>query len=127
METVVFSIDNVTDLHCLAKFLRWIDTNKALGKLTGDMKVCFGCYKGVIEQSFVMLRVDFDKYVRSQGWVDGQESFLMVPSDDRQPCTLAFSDGRVDVLGRLTEVSPAVVHRLNGWTYRPDLNLYFAA
>ncbi len=42
----LFSIDNVTDTHTLAKFLRHFDTQVAMSRTKGYLVQCIGSYKG---------------------------------------------------------------------------------
>jgi len=85
---VIFAVDNGNDVHGLAKFLRYIDAVRAMNNLRSKPVLCIGMYKGVIEPSIMLSYPDFEDYVLDSGFVDGQESFLFVPGDVRQPCTL---------------------------------------
>jgi hypothetical protein len=64
MEMIVFSIDKAHDLHTQAKFLRHLSNRKAMGEMLGEVQLCIGKYEGVLEPSFLMLSVDFNKHVR---------------------------------------------------------------
>ncbi len=44
LSKVIFSIDNVSDLHILATFTRFLDTKRAMGNLVGSVALCFGSY-----------------------------------------------------------------------------------
>lgn len=124
MHYVIFSIDNVSDLHTKAKFLRHIDTQNALGYLKGNMVLCIGCYKGILEDSFLLRSDDFDKWVRNSGYVNGQESVLHVRGKDMH-CEFEFLQGGCDSVGRLVQVTAQEAFKSDGWTYRPDLNIYW--
>ena len=65
MTYVIFSIDNVTDTHTLAKFLRHFDTQVALSKTKGYLMPCIGSYNGKLEQSFICRTEDYLDYVES--------------------------------------------------------------
>jgi hypothetical protein len=93
LEYVIFSIDNVDDLHTQARFFRWVDTLRAMEKLTGTLHSCIGSYEGDLERSFMMLAIDFDKYIVNSEYVKDQECFLRVPGDQRQPCVLEDKHG----------------------------------
>jgi len=121
---VIFSIDNCTDVHVLAKFLRHVDTKRALGYMRGEMKLCLESYEGVLEQSFLMRRDDFDAIVQPFGYVDGQEC-LMVVSGKRMHSWLLYSDGDVKPLGYLKQVTKDQALAKDAWTYRMDINAYF--
>jgi|SRR6056297_3983273 len=125
LETVIFAIDKSDDVHTQAKFLRHIDTLRAMGKLRGVFASCIGCYKGDMERSYMMLMVDFDTHVRKSGYVDNQESFLRVPGDVRQPCVLEYQDGQVQVLGTLKRIHANERPLYNGWTYVEKTGAYY--
>lgn len=126
LETIVFSIDKGSDVHTQAKFLRYIDTLRAMGYLRGKFASCIGSYDGVVERSYMMLAVDFNKHVRNEGFVDGQESILRVPGDVRQPCILEFIDGSDPVsLEPMKQVSASCVHMYPAWTYVEETGHYF--
>ena len=127
MSYVLFSIDRVDDLYTLSKFLRHVDTNRAMKKMQGEMKLCFGSWQGVIEQSFIMRQDDYDTFVKPYGFTDQQESVLLVPEDTRQPCVLVYGNGTKMGIGPMREVSKEDAMAQAGWTYRPDLGLYFVA
>lgn len=126
MNYVIFSIDNAHELHAKAKFLRYVDTLRAMDKLQGNMVLAIGYYKGVLEPSFVMLEQDFDEFVRHRGFVDGQESVLHV-WDKRMFCELEYLNStQLDEHShRLYEVSAEEALTSEGFTYRPDLNKYW--
>lgn len=121
---VIFSFDKNSDIHAGAKFYRFIDTLRAMGKLRGNVVKCFGMYAGVIEDSFIARRDDFFEHIFHSGFVSGQESFLMVPDDVKQPASLYYqTTGKYDTLGKLV-VSEDMPNTI-GWTYRPDLEQYW--
>ena len=80
MERVVFSIDNCGDLHTLSRFLRWVDTHRAMSRLDGGFRVACGEWEGKAELSFNMSREDIEIVVLNSGYVNGQECFLLVSS-----------------------------------------------
>lgn len=124
---VIFSIDGVNDTHKQAKFLRHIDTARAMGKMQGKMVHCIGSYKGEIEPSYLMLWDDFLDHVIGKGFVGGQESILMVSECNKQYATLVFSDQSRQSVGSLKSVGKDEAMKHDAWTYRPDLNTYWIA
>ena len=128
MNYVIFSIDNVHDLHTLAKFLHSMDVHRAMQRTTGEMKICIGAYKGVLETSFIMTEHDFGAFVEASEYVQHQESVLLV-EDGHHGETYAslhylsggVRDGEHVSLGILKSV--ALMQ--DAWTYRPDLNIYW--
>jgi len=127
---VVFSIDNVTEMRTLKRFLKVVDTAKAMKKMEGDMKLCIGSYKGVMEQSFIMRQDDFEAFVVPNGFVQNQESFLILEYGHKDVvyASLLWNESkRHEPIGRMVEVSHKKALRQDAWTYRPDLNAYFVA
>lgn len=121
---VIFTYDNNPDIHSASKFYRFVDTLRAMGKLKGNIVKTFGMYDGLIEDSFIARRDDFFDHIFHSGFVTEQESFLMVPESTKQPVSLYYqSTGEYESLGRM-KTSVSIPSSL-GWTYRPDLKLYF--
>ncbi len=116
---VIFSIDKAHDLHTMAKFLRWIDTQRALGKIT-YFKLAVGFYEGKYESSFVCLEKDFKEYVEPLGYVKEQKSFLYIPSEGE--CYLKLQDGTEVMLGT---VKIRMYPPRNAFTYFPDDGVYW--
>jgi len=133
MKYVIFSIDNVHDLHTLAKFTRYVDTLRAMGYLKGDFKTLIGSYKSVMEYSFLCDRVDFDKHILLSGFVVNQKSFLSLSytSNGRTaPRALAKlwhnnSGGGEYGFGEFKEATKSEAMQCEGWTYDPTINKYF--
>lgn len=123
MHYVIFSVEN--DLHTRAKFLRHIDTQRAMGYLKGNMVMCIGAYKGVLEDSFILCVEDFDKFVRNSGYLDNQESVLHVRGM-RMHCEFEYLvSGSKEGSGLLVQVTAQEAFKSDGWTYRPDMNTYW--
>lgn len=121
MERVIFSIDNWHELHTLAKFLRLMDTHRAMMKLDDDFKVLQGYYKGELEISFMCSIKDFEDYVVPSGYVSKQESFLHVSPSDY--CCLVYNNGTLEPLGGLL-ISTGVPDT-EAWTYDPRSRTYW--
>lgn len=124
MHYVIFSIDNVSDLHTKAKFLRYVDTLRAMNYLKGTMKLCIGSYNGILEDSFIIRKDDFEERIRSSGHIDNQESILHIRGKDML-CEFEYLNGGFDRAGRLVQVTASEAMTKSGWTYRPDLNIYW--
>jgi len=122
MHYVIFSVEN--DLHTRAKFLRHIDTQRAMGYLKGNMVMCIGAYKGVLEDSFILCVEDFDKFVRNSVYLYNQESVLHVRGK-RMHCEFEYLSGGCDGGGQLVQVTAQEAFKSDGWTYRPDMNTYW--
>ena len=122
---ICFAIDNDNDWHTVAKFMRMVDTHKATGHLRTAPVQCIGSYKGQLENSYIMDKVEFDKLVKDSGYVDNQETFLEIPGDTRQPCTLLVSEGGSYNVGAMRRVTKAEALSRVSWTYVPSTNQYF--
>lgn len=121
---VIFAIDKSHDVHTQAKFLRYVDGLRAMGKLLGGVSQCIGSYNGTLERSYMMLLVDFDKHIRNSGFVSEQESYLHVPGDTRQPCVLEYqSSGVREALGPIEELSDG--YSGMNWTYVEVTGKYY--
>lgn len=122
LERVIFAIDNDNDTHVVAKFMRHVDTLRAMGKIDPVVQL-IGCYRGQLERSYMMRADQFDavsEYVRNQ------ESILLVPGDTRQPCVLEYLVGNERVpLGPMGEVSASDALQFEAWTYNPSNGKYF--
>lgn len=107
---IIFAIDNDDDLHTVAKFTRFIDTQRALGALRYAPVVCKGSYDGAYEQSYMMDYNDFYSFVFHSGYVDNQESFLHL--SPRSPRSVAL-------MGYLVFPSGKVSEPLGQWVEKP--------
>ena len=126
MKYTIFSIDGVTEVHALAKFMRHIDTQRVMGKMEGEMVQLIGSYKGALELSFILLTEDFEKHVKPYGFVSNQESVLLVSECNKQYADLLYlQDGHREALGSLKDVSKDEAMKHDGWSYRPDLGTYW--
>lgn len=129
-EHVIFEIDNPTDTHQLAKFMRLVDTLRAMAILAGEVVTAIGCYKGQLNQSFIMTRRDFEDHIFNSGFVGKQESFLYVETGHkgRQYAKLVYQfHPVVEPIGQLVEVTAQEALQEMAWTYRPDLGKYWVA
>ena len=125
---VIFAIDNDNDMHTISKFLRHVDTQKAMGKMKGTMKPCIGSYKGQLEQSYIMCEEDFVVHVNRSGYVDNQESFLVLEEGHRGVTygSLVFNSWlKPQGLGIMRAVSKDKAMSYDAWTYRPELDTYY--
>jgi hypothetical protein len=130
LNKIIFAIDKSTDLHAVAKFMRHMDTARAMGTMKGSFTQCVGMYAGLLEPSYMVDEVDYRKVVVPLGVCDGQESVMHVPADTRQPCTLEFThhDEINPVfmgIGPLHEVTAFKALSLKAWTYVLETGKYF--
>ena len=123
---IIFSIDNVTDTHTLAKFLRWIDTKRAMSELQSPCVPLVGMYQGKLEHSFMLTEHDFNKYVLPYAWVDNQECVMVVRTNiygQMLACFRAVSAIWESESLPLRQVSAEEAMRSEGFTYRPDIGI----
>lgn len=124
-EYVIFSIDNVSDVHALAKFLRHIDTQEHMGKMKGKMKLLTGSYKGAIEYSFMLRQEDFEAFVEFSGYIKDQESILVYNGNTDSATLIMLKDYMSIDLGKLVAVDKALALKADAWTYDPITEEYF--
>jgi len=114
LERIIFAIDNDSDPHVNAKFLRHVDTKRAMMEMH-PVELCVGCYKGQLERSYMILAKDFHHVL---DYIKNQESIMRVPGDVRQDCVLEFvADGSVVPLGPMRRVDAHVAMMHDAWTY----------
>ena len=140
-EYVIFAIDNDDNVHINAKFLRYVDERQVMGKMKGKMKLCIGSYKGKLERSYIMRWDDFMEHIAESGYVDKQESILILRDGyyGKVYATLKFNSaynsdwpaefpnvGYDDLfLGEFKSIPAHQAQYEEAWTYRPDLDLYY--
>lgn len=127
-EKVIFAIDGNTDTHIVAKFMRLMDTRRALGDLQGRVVQCIGSWtdgdgKVVMEPSYMMDAKDYYQYVQPSGYVDHQDCVLKVPGDTRQPCSLEFQGGLTLGLKPMKQIDST--DGVTDWTYVVETGRYF--
>ncbi len=123
MHYVIFSVAN--DLHTRAKFLRHIDTQRAMDHLKGNMVLCIGATGGVLEDSFILCAEDFNEFVRNSPYLKDQVSVLHVRGE-RMHCEFEFfcMDNKCTG-GCMVQVTAQEAFDNGSWTYRPDMNTYW--
>jgi len=125
LETIIFAIDQGQDLHTRAKFLRHIDTARAMGTLRDGFQIAIGYWEGMLETSYIMSRRDYEKLVLPIGATRDQVCVLAVSGDTRQPCVLEYQDGSTEAVGIMKEVSPNEIHHHSAWTFVESTGKYF--
>ena len=121
LEKVIFAIDNNTETHTVAKFLRYADTLSAMNKIK-PLVQCIGNWEGVLEVSYMMNLSDYAAHIQDKGWTDQQDCVLVVAGDTRQPCHLLFPDGSTSTVGPMVQLAGPI----GNWTYVPATNKYFS-
>ena len=125
LEKVIFAIDNPHDIHQVACFTRFIDTQRALNRLTGGVVQCIGHWEGILEPSYMMNAVDYYEFVEKSGYVTNQICVLHVPGDTRQPCHTQTSYGMTENVGRMVKVDKSELNIVDPWTYVIKTEEYF--
>lgn len=131
-EYVIFAIDNDDDVHTNAKFMRFMDTLDVMGKMRGKMKLCIGSYNDALERSYLVRFDDFFDHIAESGYVDEQESILVLRDGyhGKTYATLKYefvrdkSEGD-EFLGVFKSISPYEIGEHRSWTYRSDVGIYF--
>jgi hypothetical protein len=122
LEKAIFEIDDDKNLHTVAKFLRHVDTLRAMGKIN-PVHQTIGSFEGKLSMSYMMDAKDLPlvyDYIKEQDWI------LRVPGDTRQPASLETPKGRhVTTLGPLRKVSDP--GKEPDWTYEPTTETYWIA
>lgn len=122
LERIIFAIDDDSNTYNVMKFLKYVSQEQALGRM-GKMQHLIGCYKGTLENSYMILAKDLPKIER---FISNQESILRIPGDLRQPCALEFvSSGDRVSIGVMREVTPTEALRCEAWTYVIETGKYF--
>jgi hypothetical protein len=124
---VVFSIDKSNDLRTKKKFYKFLDDHTVMGKFKSVPKIIIGSYKNILEESFILLKEDYDRFVSNTDFVSNQESVMIVSVDhkNRMLASLQFKDGATKKLGRLENLTKKDALQLDGWSYNPDNNNYY--
>lgn len=125
MTVYIFSIDNVTDHRALSKFLHYMDKEKAVGRMNGNLIQCVGSYKGKLELSFIVNEADYKRHIEWSDWIKDQECVLSVTECNKAYATLIYSNGEKVGIGSLKSVDKETALALDAWTYRPDLDQYW--
>ena len=125
---VIFSFDNPFEIHTAAKLYRFLDTKRACGYLNYAPKLAMGSYKGYIEPAVMMDYNDYVRYVISSGFVDNQESVLILNPRNPRTGTLqgTLADikcNNIEVLGTWNEVTKSEALMSEAYTFMD--NKYF--
>lgn len=127
LERIIFSVDDPADIYEYSKALEHLKQLEAMGKLTMIVN-CIGSYDGYLEPSFMVYAKEFDQHIRGMFYIQGQQSILRIPGDDRQECTLEFIDGSSDVVlpvGKLRQIPSRLTSSYDAWTYVLATGRYF--
>ena len=115
LNKVIFAIDNNTNTHAVAEFLRYVDTNRALGYIQGGLVHCIGYWGDILEPSYMMDERDYRKHIEPMGFTEKQACILHVPADTRKPCSLEYQDGSTETVGPMREAAK-ICHNIRSLT-----------
>jgi hypothetical protein len=122
----LFTIDfenNPQRMNVFINFLRQCEKTSE-----GYFVAAIGCYRGKRENAFICKQSDFNRFIRGTVYMNGQESVLHVASGNKQEAHLEYlADGRRESLGSMHQVTMGEALASDGWTYRPDLDMYWVA
>jgi len=126
LERIIFSVDNPSDIYDYSKALEHLKQLEGMGKLTMIVN-CIGSYEGYLEPSFMVYAKEFDQHIRGMFYLEGQQSILRIPGDDRQDCTLEYLSGGIPQLpvGRLKNIPSTTAWIHDSWTYVLETGRYF--
>lgn len=126
MPYVIFSIDNSTDPHSVHRFSEWLAYMKTAQRLEGKVIRCVGRWQGQDEVSFISRLDDFIK-IEEAGFCNEQEAVIHVASGNKMEACLVYQDGSREGIGCMHEVSAEEALLAEGYTYRPDMDVYWVA
>ena len=127
MKYTIFSIDNVTDWRVMSRFMRFVDELQAMGKMKGKAIQCVGMWEGALEPSFLCRTDDYLEHIDGSGYVDKQDAIMQVSECNKQYAQLVWHTGERESIGSLKSVSKDEAWQQEGFTYRPDLDIYWIA
>jgi len=125
LNKIIFAIDNDTDVHTVAKFLRHIDTARAMETMKGAFIPCIGCYDGELESSYMMDERDYRRIVEPLSFTADQDCIMHVPADTRQWCTLEYATGGTESIGAMRQITALEAMGLRAWTYVLETGMYW--
>lgn len=123
---VVFSFDNPQNLHTSAKFYRYLDTLRAMQKLSREPSLGTGMWMGSLEPAIMMDYNDFMEHVLYSGFVNYQECFLKLNpvnprSTNYQGILFGKKPPEKPYIGIWTVVSEKEAFENGGYSYFGDL------
>mgnify|MGYP003679525392 FL=1 len=126
LEKIIFAIDKPHDIHVVACFTRFLDTQRALGHLKGAIVPCIGHWEGVLEPSYMLDAKDYYEFVHKSGYVDNQLCILHVPANVKEQCETVYRLGGLrDNVGAMACVNKNTLNLSEPWTYIIETELYF--
>ena len=105
MPKIIFAIDEQRGMRDRARFLRHLDTLRAMGKLQSEPRTAIGHWvdpdTGVswLEPSYCLDVEDFRDHVLPHGWVNGQKCVLSIGSGSCSIIGLHANADQVHSLG----------------------------
>lgn len=131
MSYALFSIDFENNPLKMNVFLNHIRALEAAGS-HGHFVQAIGRYNGKAEHCFICTKTDFENHIRGSVFIAGQESVLWIASGNKAEAHLEYFEtshaaGMLVGMGSMHQVSKEEAFASDGFTYRPDLGLYWVA
>lgn len=133
MPKIIFAIDEngPQSFRTRARFLRHLDTLRAMGKLRDDPRTAIGHWVDPdtqvswLEPSYVLDAEDFHEHVQPHGWVNGQKCVLSVDATSCAIVGLANRPGEVYPLGAFRCIGKVMPQ--GNWTRFDDTGEFWVA
>lgn len=118
---VLFAIDEPEPLHTRARFLRYLDELRVMGKLAGGVRLGTMHLMPPNENLsyllpfYAMDAADYMAHIQPRGWVNGQPSVMLVGLSEARPATTLldpYGDAPADFISR-----GGVMPRGNWWRF----------
>lgn len=81
---VIFAIDDGASLRVRARFLRFLDENRVMGKFKGEPRTCIGRWEDnatgdvFLDPSYCLDVEDYKSHIVPHGWVNKQKCVMLV-------------------------------------------------
>lgn len=123
MKYTIFSIDDQASPTLRQSFEFMFKRDK---RTKGNLIPLSGCYKGVKENSYICLSVDFNSFVQPMGFVANQQSILRMSECNKKYTVLVeLSGGAETHLGCMKSVRDWDLSPNQDYSYRPDIDTFF--
>jgi len=94
-----------------------------LNSIDAPFSVVIGHYQGREELSFLIVGKKYQNLVETICKNHAQECYLHIHNDNHSE--LVYGDGKIEKVGKLTNVSKAEAEQLKNYTYVPVTGLYW--
>lgn len=91
----------------------------------GNLVPVIGSYKGESEFAFICSEKDYREVVAERRWTEEQESVMVISRCNKQYAILEYSNGELEGIGSVKEVSMREALEKDAWTYDPETSKWF--